>query len=417
MTTVEVFGSRVRQARLLRRMTGKAVLEQMSWKGPRQTRLEQAASTMLEVDELDRLVAVLRFPAAFFTASPRSRVRVDDLLFRAPKATTVSEKEYLAAYAAAVGDFLDELDSRWSLPPVKLPRLLSGAPLADAAVVVRQRMGLAIDEPINYLMYEAERAGVAVAVRVRRSRSTGQVAWSDTDEALPEKHVGYSTRVGEYGDRPLVVLRALDSWERTRWTLAHEIGHLVLHSSGGVGEDQELEASRFASELLAPAEVLADEVPAVPTPLNLVPLKLKWGISIGALARHLFESRLMDKHRYEMLRRQLYTRVNSDTGHTWGKTEPGWDDREPERPRLMAKWVEVCFGAKSAQMLAPRRLIWPEDLLEDFLAGQRSAPPRRNRPSAGSAEVVVAPEPQPQISAPRGGTVVDFERFRNRSRT
>ena len=171
----------------------------------------------------------------------------------------------------------------------------------------------------------------------------------DTDEdgpagLLTEKHLGCSARTGEYRERPLVLLRALDSWERTRWTVAHEIGHLLLHRYGDVSDDQEREASRFASELLAPAEVLAKEVPPVPTLSDLVDAKVKWRISLGALIIHLRESKLIDEVRADTLQRQLYTRINSETGHTWGKTEPGWNARTPERPRLLRRWMEECYG-------------------------------------------------------------------------
>ncbi|MEV0760400.1 ImmA/IrrE family metallo-endopeptidase [Nocardia sp. NPDC050435] len=388
-------------------MTSKAVMAELGWKGARQTRLEKAVTSSLGDDEFLRMTEVLRFPPQFFTTAPGSRVDAADLLFRAPRSTTSTEKEYLAQFAAALGDFLDSLDSRWPLPPVKLPIFDNGTPVTYAAGTVRERMGISPDAPISYLTYETERCGVPVITRLRRSRSTGALSWDpvDDDTGLSEKHLGYSTRVGEYGDRPLVVVRASGSWERTRWTVAHEIGHLVLHAGGGeVTEDQELEASRFASELLAPAACIAGEVPKVPSLMNLVPLKLKWGISIGALIRHLSASELIDVQRYEMLRRQLYTRVNPDTGHTWGKTEPGWDAREAERPRLLARWVERCYGANSAAMLASHQLIWPQDVLEDFLAGQRAAPVRSASPSMATSE------------GSKGGTVIAFEQFRQRRR-
>lgn len=171
-------------------------------------------------------------------------------------------------------------------------------------------------------------------------------------------------------------MRSIDSWERSRWTVAHEIGHLVLHRHGEVSDDQENEASRFASEFLAPAAAIAAEITDAPTLNHLMPVKLKWGISLGALIMHLRESKLIDEHRAAMLQRQLYTRINSETGRTWGKTEPGWDARLPEQPRLLIKWVEACYGATSVEMLAALDLIFPADLLADILAGQRGASDR-----------------------------------------
>ncbi|WP_131723418.1 ImmA/IrrE family metallo-endopeptidase, partial [Mycobacteroides abscessus] len=52
--------------------------------------------------------------------------------------------------------------------------------------------------------------------------------------------------------------------------IAHEIGHLVLHRYGAVSDEEERAASRFASEFLAPAAVIADELPAAVTLNSLI---------------------------------------------------------------------------------------------------------------------------------------------------
>lgn len=403
MTTIEVFGARVRQARILRRLTGTAVVTEMQWKGARQTRLEQAEVTALPIADVERLAGFLRFPLTFFLTRPVTQVTPNDLLFRAPKSTPRWEQEYLAQFAVAAGDFLEGLQARWQLPPPKLPVLPRNTDVVAAAAEARAALGMDPHSPVAHLIHQVERGGVPVIVRLPRSRSTGELDWTVAEDPR-EKHIAYSARVGEFGERPLIVLRALKSWERTRWSVAHEIGHIVLHADGVDSDDQEEQANRFASELLAPAKALADEVPAVPSLLNLLPIKSKWGISIGALLRHLREAALIDEHRYEMLSRQLYTRINPDTGRTWGRTEPGWDERTPERPRLLAKWVERCFGATNVTMLAPHNLIWPQDVMEDLLAGQRQAP------------TSMPLEPQREPDAAAREVVVDFGRFRSRRR-
>lgn len=371
---MDVYGLRVNQARVMRAMTVTAAMEALGWKHSRLNRLEKSTTAPLSVEDFQRLVEVLRFPAKFFTTAPTSRVHPSDLLFRAPRSITLTEREYLAQFAALAGEFLDELHTRAQLPPVRLPVLPTDTAVARAAELVRQSWGVDADAPIEYLTHEVERSGVVIVVRRLLTSSSRRILGDEDSTGKLDKHLGYSVRVGEFKTRPLIVVRQSNSWERTRWTLAHEVGHLALHASGSVTEEREEQASAFASELLAPAAVLADEVSRAPSLAELLPVKAKWGVSVGALLRHLHTSGLLTEPRFEALRRQLYTRVNTETDTTWGRVEPGWNDREVERPRLISKWLEIVFSASSAAMLQPYDLMWPQDVLEDFMAGQRSAP-------------------------------------------
>lgn len=79
-----------------------------------------------------------------------------------------------------------------------------------------------------------------------------------------QKHAEHSGVVSssETGDATIIV-KAEDSPERQRFTLAHEIGHLLLHPIGKqfrddsyTGTPQEIEANNFASELLMPDALL-----------------------------------------------------------------------------------------------------------------------------------------------------------------
>jgi len=370
--TVDVYGVRVNQARVIRAMTVTAVMEALGWNHSRLNRLERSATTALPVEDFEQLVAVLRFPPKFFTTAPTSRVHPTDLLFRAPRSITATEREYLAQFAALTGEFLDELHTRVKLPPVRLPVLDSETPVDQAAEAVRKAWGLDTDGPVDYLTHEIERNGVAIVMRRLLTSSSRRILGDEDSTGKLDKHLGYSVRVGEFNTRPLIVVRQSHSWERTRWTLAHEVGHLALHASGSVNEEREEQASRFASELLAPAAVLADEVSRAPSLAELLPVKARWGISLGALLKHLHTSKLLSDQRFEALRRQLYTRTNTETDTTWGRVEPGWNDRDVERPRLISKWLEMAFSATSAMMLAPYDLMWPQDMLEDFTVGQRT---------------------------------------------
>lgn len=365
-----MYGLRVRQARLVRRMTATVVLKEMGWKGARLTRMERSDMATITDGELQRLSHVLHFPAVFFVTAPESHVEPEDLSFRAPKSTLVSEKNRMAQMMALSGDFLLQLDAQHKLPPLRLTPRPQLGPVA-AAAEARRQLGLAQDEPIKNLTHLLEKHGVPIVMRGERFGGQGI---EENERGRLEKHLGCSAWVGEFRDRPLIALRELDSWERTRWTVAHELGHLMLHAGRrDVGPEQENEASRFASELLAPFVVTSQEIRGVPSLVNLMPVKDKWGISLGALIRHFRDSDGMDQTRYDLLAKQLYTRINVDTGMTWGRTEPGWDSRAPERPRLMSKWVEFVYGTSTVKELAVHKTMWPNDLLAEFLMGQRGA--------------------------------------------
>ena len=85
-----------------------------------------------------------------------------------------------------------------------------------------------------------------------------------------------------------VVSREGIAGERQRFSLLHEVGHLVLDVADGV--DEEKAAHRFAGAFLAPAELLRREIGMLRTTVQLKELfilKKRFGMSIQALAYRL----------------------------------------------------------------------------------------------------------------------------------
>jgi hypothetical protein len=160
-----------------------------------------------------------------------------------------------------------------------------------------------------------------------------------------------------------------------------------------VSEESELEASAFASELLAPIEEITKDLPRIVTLTTLLDLKFEWGISLAALIRHLHVNGVITDQRQKTLYDQLYTRKNPETGRSFGATEPGWDKRDPERPRLIAAWLERIVGSAIPEVVASTSGIFPSDMLGSILNEQRKAPARvkntaRDKPSTDDRRVV-----------------------------
>jgi Zn-dependent peptidase ImmA (M78 family) len=114
------------------------------------------------------------------------------------------------------------------------------------------------------------------------------------------------------GDHPVILFNNVAPPDRVRLTLAHELGHLVLHADALSVDDVEAQANAFAGELMMPAEVIR---PAL---------------------RNLRIGRLLDlKREYGVLsptqRTSMY-KMFSAKG--WRSREPGSDDIAPEQPAL-----------------------------------------------------------------------------------
>lgn len=80
------------------------------------------------------------------------------------------------------------------------------------------------------------------------------------------------------GSPPIIGVNSLDRPVRQRFTIAHEIGHLILHAFDGIHVDKtyrrdgrsktaddhrEIEANGFAAELLVPLEMLRADIEAI----------------------------------------------------------------------------------------------------------------------------------------------------------
>ena len=376
-----IFGDRLHQARTLRQRKLADLAERLDCSVPALSKWEHARTVELTAGQLSLLTETLRFSPAFFTACPSPPLADNDLLFKAPKDMLKRESAWLREFVRLLSELLDWMDEQRHLPPVKI-RLVSRdyVDIPEAARELRAALGLQSSVPIEYLTHIAERAGVVVAAR-RRGQADGG-PWSsfaddpipDTDPDINERHEGCSTWVGEFRERPLILIRGVTGWEKTRWVLAHELAHLSLHAGRTpVSDEGEEQASRFASELLAPIQEVVKELPRIVTLATLLELKSKWGISLAALIRHLYSNNVITDQRKKTLYQQLYTRKNPETGRSYGATEPGWDKYSPERPALISAWLKYITGTMVPEAVSMVNAKFPPDLLASILNEQRGA--------------------------------------------
>ena len=138
---------------------------------------------------------------------------------------------------------------------------------------------------------------------------------------------------------PVIAVSTGRPGDRLRFSIAHELGHLVLHKQLPVKTAAEIEnaANRFAAEFLMPADAMRTEL-ATPVSLTTVArLKPKWGVAMQALIYRAKDLDIISDRQYRYLFQQLSARG-------WRTAEPTNLNIPIEKPRLITKMAEVFYG-------------------------------------------------------------------------
>ena len=262
----------------------------------------------------------------------------------------------ITALAARRVDALSHLTSLsvnrlMSLDGASRPPLPEVVDPVEAALYVRSvsRSG---DDPIDSVVALVEKLGVVVV-----RRDLGSVAQDGVSLVRP-------------GSAPaLIVDRALPG-DRQRFTVAHELGHVLLHHQRFdiTDSEAEAEANRFAGSLLFPPEAALGQLKDLsPRRFSyLLKLKQEWGVSMASLIEQARVNDLLDATMYRRMRMTL-----SDRG--WNRVEPGPLDAEVPGalPAVLDRQLDEC--GRSVPDLAEVALMNPAAFTKVYLAHRGGA--------------------------------------------
>ncbi|MCA7083524.1 XRE family transcriptional regulator [Cupriavidus sp. DB3] len=173
---------------------------------------------------------------------------------------------------------------------------------------------------------------------------------------LPECFSGSKAFVQQSGQRdvPVIVINKNHNGERQRFTLAHELGHLVLCFAELSDAEQEKAADRFAGALLMPKEMMTRLLGSHRTSISigeLVELKKIFQVSVASLAVRCSQLGVISKAAYGRLWGQIRGMGWNSPGSNEPHKLPAEVPQRMERMCLRAVAEQAISEAKGAELL------------------------------------------------------------------
>lgn len=299
--------------------------------------------------------------ANFFGAKTAETQELKYRKFAARQKKSLSADEAAAQLFAHV---VNEFEEVIFLPECTLPRIDCGPNTSfevidEAARTVRDHL-IGHNEPIHHLFRAIEEAGAICIVREKEVTSDGWSTWIQDREPL--------------GARPIITIFTSNPQSltpRERLSLAHELGHLVMHrdlmpANGDEHKKMETAAYRFASVFLMPT---VDPAWAHLSLSKLLNVKMRYGMSVQAIIRRLWDDGLISKDRYTKLSIDLSRRG-------WRRVEPFDGAFVEDSPSLLRELHEWAVDER----LSPDWLVAKSGLSVDVVAGVLTVSPEELKP-------------------------------------
>src|SRR5680860_97947 len=319
-------GERVRDFRGLHGLTQAELAKRIGVSQPLLSQVERSHAAAEHV--IEAIISEFDIGPAFFT---RGRPGLHNeytgsVRYRRRSRTKTSATKRATGLFTELYDSVNVLAPHVGLTSAKFNQLHGSATNIEAAArVVRAAMKLDEFEPVPNVIRRCENLGIVVV----------PLAFGDEDvDASMVGHDGMSAWEDPL-DVPVIGYFPGATGDRQRHTIAHELGHLIIHRdlvgavSASKAKQVEGEASRFASALLLPAPPLTAALRRNHVTLGtLLSLKSGWGVSIASLIMRAVDLGLIDDHKKTSLWKQMSVR--------------GWRKREPgkvaiEEPRLFSE--------------------------------------------------------------------------------
>jgi len=310
---------------------------------------------------LHEISKVLKLPVDFFVNDRPHDYLISDnpIFYRKLSSTTKTARERAERRYEWLQDISHYLGKFIEFPEVNFPffetpedpNKISNSMIEDLAKQTRRFWGLG-DGPISNVVWLLENNGVII----------GRYAFDANElDAFSQNLSGKDDKNSFY--RPHIVLGDdKKSCARSRFDIAHELGHLIIH--GNIPRNKfrdsrlhkriEDQANRFSGAFLFPQESFLKEISLVSLD-TLRTLKPRWKLSIAMLLHRAKDLGLVSEENYQNLRINL-------TRRGWRINEPLDDEIPVEEPKLL------CTSMK---MIVEEQIQTHADILHSLKLGHR----------------------------------------------
>ena len=322
---MSVIGPRIKQARLRQRMSQRDLAEQSGVSATAISKYERGLMKP-NSDVLLKVAAALDVDLSFFLRPQRVK-EIQPAYRKLQRLGKKSEyqlieriRDWLERYLEAE-EIVEPMPTTFNMPEGFPFGVEAIAQAEEAADLLRKVWELGID-PIEDLTAVLEKRGIRVGV-------------IQADEDFD----ACTFRTSINGAAPVIITREGVPGDRQRFSLAHEVGHLLLKVSEDL--DDEKVCDRFAGALLAPGEAILHDSGKQRrniTVEELLLLKHTYGISMRALTYRFRDLGITSEYAHTEAQRQF-------ARYGWIKKEPG-EQVEPEPPQRLRMLVLRALGEK-----------------------------------------------------------------------
>jgi len=345
---------RLIEAREIRGITSTELASNVGISQQAISKFESKDSSGPSFETLEKISEILHVPINYFYKPKLANNQQTVIFFRSKAAATVKSKKVHSNKLEWIREISKYAENLLAFPKVQIPRFIDRdnfiptelEEIEEYAHKIRVLWGLG-NGPISNVVLLLEKMGATVA----------RSPFSDYD-------IDACSFWPEDSERPYILLNNDKTAARSRFDVAHELGHLVLHSKIKPSEFNkkdnykriEKEANRFASAFLLPSQSFGREI--FSTSLDhLVSLKKRWKISINAMVYRAVQLGIFSEYQYVYLKNKLAQR-------NWLYKEPLDDDLLFEEPELLkqAFMAIVSNGIRGKQDVVNEVGILREEL-------------------------------------------------------